>query len=57
VTIASRPSYGTGWPIFKTDFSNGESGIFFAAGLDFELPDARVICPSGKINAGVAWVK
>jgi hypothetical protein len=54
VTIASRPSCGTRRRIFKTDFSNGESGIFFAAGLDFELLDERVICPSGKISAALS---
>jgi hypothetical protein len=35
----------------RSDLPLRKIRIFFAPGLDFDLLDARLICPSGKISA------
>ena len=52
VTIAIRPSFRAGMArACRADLPDGESGIFFARGLDRK----SLICPSGG-NAPLAWV-
>jgi hypothetical protein len=46
VTIAIRPSSGTGWRGWESDLGKKKTEIFLRMGLDSE----SAICPAGKIR-------
>jgi hypothetical protein len=54
VTIAKRPSCRGGTArVDKDDLPDGQSGKFFAGGLDKRQTEHRLICPSGKSHRSV----